>query len=94
MFVTFLLSKPVFIIRVTVSTPFFDLLMIFKTWSVAVTLTAFFFTVAFGAFLTGLTFTEDQMIYYTFTVVTLGLGPALIYFIKFDPTVKRMLLEK
>ena len=51
--------------------------------------------ILYRTFLTGWTFTADQMIYYTFIVLTLGLGPALIYFIKFDPTVKKkMLLEK
>ena len=43
--------------RVSVEAPLFNLLMIFKTWSVAVAFTAFFFTGAFGAFLAGVAFT-------------------------------------
>ena len=50
--------------------------------------------ILYRTFLTGMTFTEDQMIYYTFTILTLGIGPALIYFIRFNPTLKEMLREK
>ncbi len=42
-------------------------------------------------FKTGMTFTIDQMVYYAFVVFTLGIGPALVYFIKFEPTIKAML---
>ena len=38
-----------------------------------------------GDFETGLVFTMDQMIYYSFAFVTLGVGPSVIYFVKFDP---------
>ena len=41
-------------------------------------------------FKTGMVFTLDQMIYYGFTVLTLGIGPALIYFTKYDPVLKKM----
>jgi hypothetical protein len=50
--------------------------------------------ILYKTFRTGMTFTKDQMIYYAFTIITLGIGPTLIYFIKFDQTLKEMLREK
>ena len=38
-------------------------------------------------------FTSDQMLYYAFVVLTLGIGPALIYYLKFEPTIKSLLEE-
>lgn len=49
--------------------------------------------ILYKTFLTGMTFTIDQMIYYTFTIITLGIGPALIFYIKFDPALREMLRE-
>jgi hypothetical protein len=41
-------------------------------------------------FKTGWTFTMDQMVYYAFALFTLGIGPALIFFIKFEPLIRSM----
>ena len=55
-FLTFLSPKPVFLINVGTSAPFFDLLIMLTTWSVAVSAAAFFLAGAFfaAAFLAGL----------------------------------------
>ncbi|MCP3932343.1 MAG: hypothetical protein GY705_25000 [Bacteroidetes bacterium] len=42
-------------------------------------------------FKTGMTFTIDQIAYYAFVLITLGIGPALVYFIKVEPTISTML---
>ena len=47
--------------------------------------------ILYRTFLTGMVFTEDQIIFYAFTIITLGIGPAAVYFIKFDPTLREML---
>ena len=49
--------------------------------------------IVYKNFRTGMVLTVDQMIYYAFTILTLGIGPALIYFIKFDPTLNKMFRE-
>ena len=36
----------------------------------------------------------DQILYCTFTVITLGFGPTLIYFLKYDSDIKAMLKSK
>jgi len=41
-------------------------------------------------FKTGMVFTVDQMIYYCFTILTLGIGPAVIYFYKYDPVLRKI----
>jgi hypothetical protein len=53
MFLIVLSASPVFFINVGASTPFFDLLMMLTTWSVAVNFAVFFFATGFffaGAF--------------------------------------------
>jgi len=47
----------------------------------------------YNDFRTGMVFTSDQMLYYAFVVLTLGIGPALIYYLKFEPTIKSLLEE-
>ena len=41
-------------------------------------------------FQTGMVFTVDQMLYYGFTILTLGIGPTVIYFYKYDPVLRKM----
>ena len=45
-------------------------------------------------FKTGMVFTIDQMVYFVFVFLTLGIGPALVYYIKFEPKIKAMLSKK
>ena len=45
-------------------------------------------------FKAGMTFTVDQMVYYIFTMITMGIGPAILFFTKLDPIIKRMKSKK
>lgn len=45
-------------------------------------------------FKTGMVFTIDQMVYFAFVIFTLGVGPTLVYYIKFEPKVRAMLSKE
>ena len=45
-------------------------------------------------FKAGMTFTVDQMVYYIFAMITLGIGPSILFFSKYDPVLKKMTNEK
>ena len=36
----------------------------------------------------------DQLIYYSITVLTLGIGPAIVYFYKYDATLKKNIYKE